>query len=111
MQKQILIRLFDLLLLGALVSHYQSAKTFAVAMISIMTAVIAIGFLGMSQETAEKLTPKSGARLALSLAIHALYVTALIFAGYPVLAAIYATCCALIRLAAHSKLHQPKERF
>lgn len=108
MRNLIITRLLDVAPLAILVGPYQGLKTFAAALVWIMVGLMLMGALAMSDRLALKIAGCGKAHYAFGLAVHGLYIAALIYAGYPVLAAIYAAVMALIRVAAHMKL-KPQE--
>lgn len=101
---QVFTRLLDAALLAGLVLGNFDVKVFAFWMISIMLALMLMGCLAMTPDLAEKIQDRSFIKKAFGILTHFLYVTALIYAGYPILAAIYATTALIIRIAAEAKL-------
>lgn len=101
---QVFTRLLDGALLTGLVIGNADVKVFAFWMVSIMVALMFLGIFAMTPELAEKTQGRSLSKKAFGVLVHALYVGALIYSGYPILAAIYATAASIIRIAAESKL-------
>ena len=101
---QVFTRLMDAALLSGLVLGNADVKVFAFWMVSIMVALMFAGLFAITPELAEKIQGRSSLKKAFGILVHALYVAALIYAGYPVLAALYAVISLLIRLSAESKL-------
>lgn len=101
---QVFTRLMDAALLSGLVLGNADVKVFAFWMVSIMAALMFAGLFAITPEMAEKIQGRSPLKKAFGILVHALYVAALIYAGYPVLAALYAVISLLIRLSAESKL-------
>lgn len=107
MSNKIFTRLLDLVLLGALVSGNHDARIFAYVVISFMSALMILGLFAIDVAMAEKLREQSLIGKITAAAVHALYVAALIYSGFPILAAVYACLALGIRCAAEAKL-KPK---
>jgi hypothetical protein len=101
---QVFTRVMDVAMLASLVLGGADVRTFAFWMISIMVAFLFLGCLGMTQDLAEKIQGRSLYKKAFGILVHTFYVAALVYAGFPILAAIYATAASFIRVAAESKL-------
>lgn len=101
---KVLIRVMDAVLLAALVWGNPSVQTFAFWMISIMVVLMVIGCMGMNDDLAKKIHAGSGWRLAFRSLVPVLYVCALVFSGFPILAAMYATAALFILVSASSKM-------
>lgn len=106
MKTKILTRILDGVMIAILLFGSQDAKTFAFWMISIMVAMLFLGWLAVDRALAEKIRGRSSLSVAFGLALHAVYVAALIWAGFPILAALYATAASLIRLRCEAKLKE-----
>ncbi len=102
--KKLFPRLLDAALISALVYGGPDARTFAFWMIAIMVPMLFLGVFAMDAKLAEKIHGRSMLKKALGVAMHCAYVAALIYAGFPVLAALYATVAFAIRVAAETKL-------
>ena len=105
MRKQILKRLGDLVVLAMLIGPHQDAKTFAAVLVSIMVILALLGALGMTADLANQLLLGQPKRtFYVRVIFGALYCPALIYGGYPVLAALYAIAVCLFFEAARVKL-------
>ena len=104
MSNKIFTRLLDLVLLGALVSGDHNARIFAYVVILIMSALMILGLFAIDVAMAERLRECSLLGKITAAVVHALYVVALIYSGFPVLAAVYAFLALGIRCAAEAKL-------
>ena len=101
---QVFTRLIDAALLSGLVLGNADVKVFAFWMVSIMVVLMFMGLLVMTPELAEKIQGRSIIKKAFGVLVHALYVAALIYGGFPILAAMYASAASLIRISAEAKL-------
>lgn len=101
---QVFTRLLDAALLCGLVFGNADVKVFAFWMVSIMVILMFLGLPFMTPELAEKIHGRSIARRVFGVLVNALYVAALIYGGFPILAAMYATAALVIRISANSKL-------
>lgn len=91
-------------MLSGLIFGNADVRTFGFWMISIMVAFLFLGCVGMSPDLAEKIQGRSFLKKALGILVHVLYVVALVYAGFPILAAMYATAASFIRITAEAKL-------
>jgi uncharacterized membrane protein YhaH (DUF805 family) len=103
---QLVIRIFDAALLACLVFGASDVRTFAFWLISIMVALMFLGIFGMDAKIAEKIQGLSIAKKVIGISIHCMYVAALIYAGFPILAALYAMVAMVIRVSAAEKLKE-----
>lgn len=101
---QIVTRLADAALIAGLIFGSSDVKVFVFWMISIMVVLLFLGLLAMSPEIAEKIRGRSLAAKFLRVLVSMLYIVALIYAGFPILAALYAVAYVAVRIAAESKL-------
>lgn len=101
---QVFTRLLDAALMCGLVFGSADVKVFAFWMVSIMAALMFAGLFAITPELAEKIQGRSSLKKAFGILVNSLYVAALIYAGYPILAVLYAVISLLIRLSAESKL-------
>ncbi len=101
---QVFTRLLDATLLCGLVLGSADVKVFAFWMVSIKVVLMFLGLLVMTPELAEKIRGRSIIKKAFGVLVHALYVAALIYGGFPILAAMYASAASLIRISAEAKL-------
>lgn len=101
---QVFVRLLDAAMLAGLILGSADVKVFAFWMVSIMVVLMFVGCLAMTPDLAEKLQGRSFMKKVFGIFVHALYVSALIYAGFPILAAMYATAASIIRIAAEAKL-------
>ncbi|WP_268797538.1 hypothetical protein [Pseudomonas huanghezhanensis] len=105
MRTQIVTRVFDAVLIAALVSGNADVKTFAFWMISIMVTLMFLGCFAVNADIAEKIQGRSLGKKTFGTFVNLAYIAALIYAGFPVLAAIYAMSAFLIRTIAQAKLN------
>ncbi len=103
MMKKIFPRLLDAALISVLVCGGPDARTFAFWVIAIMVALLCLGIFAMDANLAQKICGRSILNRLFGVAMHFAYVAALIYSGFPVLAALYATVAFAIRVAAESK--------
>lgn len=96
--------------LASLVIGNEDAKTFAFWMVSVISVLMILGALGLSREGAEKLSKLPSFERALSAAVSVAYVVALIYAGFPILSAIYAFGALFIRAAISAKMDKQVEK-
>ncbi|NMZ09389.1 hypothetical protein HBO37_29055 [Pseudomonas proteolytica] len=101
---KVFARMLDTALLAGLVLGNADVRVFAFWMVSIMVVMMFLGLLVMTPELAEKLQGRSFINKAFGILVHALYAAALIYAGFPILAALYATAASVIRISAEAKL-------
>lgn len=101
---QVFTRMIDAALLAGLVLGSPDVRVFAFWMVSIMVVLMFMGCLAMTPDLAEKIQGRSLIKKAFGILMHILYVAALIYGGYPILAAMYATAASVIRIAAEAKL-------
>jgi len=101
---QVITRLLDAALLAGLIFGNADAKIFVFRMVSIMVILMFVGVLTMTPDSAEKIQGGSLVKKALGILIRVLYIAALIYAGFPTLAAMYATAALFIRISAEAKL-------
>ena len=96
--------------LASLVIGNDDAKTFAFWMVSVISAVMMLGALALNREGAEKLSKRPAIERALSATVSVAYVVALIYAGFPILAAIYAFVALFLRAAISVKMDKQVEK-
>ena len=101
---KVFARMLDTALLAGLVLGSADVRVFAFWMVSIMVVLMFMGLLVMTPELAEKIQGRSIIKKAFGVLVHALYVAALIYGGFPILAAMYASAASLIRISAEAKL-------
>ncbi|WP_282378189.1 hypothetical protein [Pseudomonas sp. PS01302] len=101
---QVFTRSLDAALLCGLVFGNADVKVFAFWMVSIMVVLMFMGVFVMKPELAEKIQGRSNIKKVFGVLVNALYVAALIYGGFPILAAMYATAASLIRISAEAKL-------
>lgn len=101
---QVINRLLDAALIAGLIFGSSDVKVFAFWMISIMVALMSLGLLVMNPENAEMIRGRSLVAKSFSALVSILYIGALIYAGFPILAALYAVAYSAIRITAESKL-------
>lgn len=101
---KVFARMLDTALLAGLVLGSADVRVFAFWMVSIMVVLMFLGLLVMTPELAEKIQGRSIIKKAFGVLVHALYVAALIYGGFPILAAMYASAASLIRISAEAKL-------
>lgn len=101
---QVVTRIFDLALIACLVFGGSDVRTFAFWLISIMVVLLLLGIFGMNAELAEKIQGRSITKKIIGISMHCMYVAALVYAGFPILAALYAMVAVLIRASAQAKL-------
>ncbi|GEM_PF-4350499 len=102
--KKIFSRLLDAALIVALVYGGPDVRTFAFWVVAIMVPMLFLGVFAMDAALAEKIHGRSMLKKTVGVAFHCAYVGALIYAGFPVLAALYATVAFAIRVAAETKI-------
>lgn len=105
MNKHIVTRLLDAGLIAALVMGGTDVKTFAFWVISIMVVFLILGCFAVDAAMAEKIQGRSFAKKLIGASVNLAYVAALIYAGFPVLAALYGMSAFLIRTIAQTKLN------
>ena len=101
---QVFTRLLDAALLACLVLGNADVKVFVFWMISIMVVLMIMSWLAMTPDLAKRIQGRSLLKNAFGVLVNVLYVAALIYGGFPILAAIYATAALVIRIAAQAKL-------
>lgn len=104
--KLIIARAVDATLITALAFGNEDGKTFAFWMVSMMVVVLFIGALGMTKDTAAGMAGGSLARKVGLVAVQVTYVIALVYAGFPVLAALYAMAVILLAMRIDVKSKQ-----
>lgn len=90
--------------LASLVIGSADAKTFGFWMVSVISALMFIGALALNGESAEKMSKRPVFERGLSAAVSVAYVAALIYAGFPILAATYAFVALFLRAAISVKM-------
>jgi general stress protein CsbA len=105
MSKQIVTRVLDAGLIAALILGSAGVKTFAFWMVTIMVVLLFVGCFAVDAAMAEKIQGRSFGKKAFGALVNLAYVAALIYAGFPVLAAVYAMSAFLIRTIAQTKLN------
>ena len=90
--------------LASLVIGNADAKTFGFWMVSVISALMFISALALNGEIAEKMSKLPAVERGLSAAVSVAYVVALIYAGFPVLAATYAFVAMFVRAAISVKM-------
>lgn len=106
MRAQVLIRLLDLITLAMLVGPYQSARTFAAVLVGFLAFAGLLAAMGMTQAMARKIQGQSIVQTSIAVAFNVLYVAALIYSDYPILAAGYAIAATVMRSAAYTALKE-----
>ena len=104
MKNIILARVLDVVVISLLLVDHSSANRFAATVAVFLAIVMLIGFFGMSADLANKIKAKSWIGRAFGMVAQAAYVGALIYAGYPSIAAFYAIAAILLRACVHHKL-------
>lgn len=104
MKNIILARLLDAVVISLLLVGHSSANRFAAIVAAFLAIVMMIGFFAMNSDLANKIKGKTWIRSAFGMAVQAGYVCALIYAGYPSIAAFYAIAAILLRASVHQKL-------
>lgn len=105
MSKQISTRVLDACLIAALAFGSPDIRTFAFWMVSVMVVLLFVGSFAVDAAMAEKIQGRSVAKKLFGVLVNLAYVGALIYAGFPVLAAFYAMGAFLIRTIAQAKLN------
>ena len=103
---QVVVRTFDAALIACLVLGGTDVQTFAFWMISIMVALTLLGVFGMNAELAEKIQGRSITKKVIGISWGCMYVAALIYAEFPILAALYTMVVMIIRVSAEAKLKE-----
>ncbi|MBF6029652.1 hypothetical protein ICY20_18035 [Pseudomonas sp. P115] len=101
---QVFTRALDAALLVCLVLGNSDVKEFAFWLISFMVALTFMGWFVMTPDLAEKIQGRTLLKKAFGVLVPLLFVAALIYGGFPILAALYATAASGVRIAAESKL-------
>lgn len=109
MFKQILLRSLDFIVVAALAFGSPDLKTFAIWMVSLMVALMFFGSFGIGKAEAEKIQGGSLISVSFRCVVNLLYVAALIYAGFPILAALYATAAFIVRAVSQNKLDEQVE--
>lgn len=104
--KLMIARAVDAILIAALVLGNEDGKIFAFWMVSMMVAVLFVGALTIQREQAVGMAGGSLARKGFRVAVQAAYVIALVYAGFPVLAAFYAMSVILMTMQIDAKSKQ-----
>jgi len=100
----ILARVLDAVVISMLLVDHSNANRFAAIVSVFLAIVMMIGFFGMNADLANKIKGKTWIRSAFGMAVQAGYVSALIYAGYPSIAAFYAISAILLRACVHHTL-------
>lgn len=108
MKNIILARVLDVAVISMLLVEHSSANRFAAIVSVFLAIVMLLGFLGMNADLANKIKAKSWIGRVVGMAVQAGYVGALIYAGYPSIAAFYAIAAILLRACVQHKL-KPQE--
>lgn len=101
--KLLLARAVDACLVAALVLGNEDGKTFAFWMVSMMVVVLFLGAFTMSKDSAVTMAAGSFIRKAGRVLVQVAYVLALVYAGFPVLAAFYAMAVIVLTLQIDAK--------
>lgn len=104
MKNILLARVLDAVVISMLLADHSSANRFAAIVAVFLAIVMVIGFFCMNADLANKIKAKSWISRAFGMAVQAAYVGALIYAGYPSIAAFYAIAAVLLRVCVHQKL-------
>lgn len=104
--KLLIARAIDAFLIAALVIGNEDAKTFSFWIISMMVVVLFLGAFTMSKDSAAGMADKTLIRKAGRIFVKIAYVCALIYAGFPVLAALYAMSVILLTIQIELKSKQ-----
>lgn len=104
MKNIILGRVLDAVVISMLLVDHSSANRFAAIVSVFMAVVMMIGCFGMNAALANKFKAKSWIGKAFGMVAQAGYVGALIYSGYPSIAAFYAIAAILLRACVHQKL-------
>ena len=104
MIKKFLSRMMDIAVIAALVFGTPDVRTFAFWIVALMVPLLLVGVFAMDAALAEKIQGLSIGKKAFAIAINCAYIGALIYAGFPVLAAVYSITILLVRVAAETKL-------
>lgn len=101
--KLLLVRAVDAALIAALVLGSEDAKTFAFWIVSIMVAILFLGAFTLTKSAAIGMSNGSLVRKAGLVIVQVAYVLSLVYAGFPVLAALYTVAAVLMHLCIDSK--------
>lgn len=104
MKNIILARVIDAVVISLLFVDHSSANRFAATLAVFLAIAMLIGFFGMNADLANKIKAKSWVGRVFGMAVQLGYVGALIYAGYPSIAAFYAIAAILLRACVHHKL-------
>ncbi|MDU9393733.1 hypothetical protein [Pseudomonas sp. zfem002] len=104
MKNIILARVLDAVVISLLLVDHSSANRFAATVAVFLSIVMLIAFFAMSADLANKIKARSLFSRAFGMMAQASYVGALIYAGYPSIAAFYALAAVLLRACVHQKL-------
>ncbi len=104
MKNLILARYLDVVVISMLLVDHASANRFAAIVSVFLAVVMMLGFFAMSADLANKIKARSLFSRAFGMMAQASYVGALIYAGYPSIAAFYALAAVLLRACVHQKL-------
>lgn len=106
MKPYLIGRMIDVALINALVFGNADVRTFCFWVISMLIVFMLIGVVSMNAETAKvDYTAQSAVKRVIKVTISLLYIPALIYAGFPVQAALYAIA-ALLLFAAFQALNE-----
>lgn len=104
MKNIILARVLDAVVISMLLVDHSSANRFVAIVAVFLAIVMMLGFFGMNADLANKIKAKSWIGGVFGMAVQAGYVGALIYAGYPSIAAFYAIAAILLQACVHHKL-------
>lgn len=102
--KLLVLRALDAAVIAALLVGSSNAKTFAFWMISFVVITLALGVFAVDRSAAEKICGQTPMRRVCGVLVNIAYVAALVYAGFPILAAVYASVTILLRTVAQAKL-------
>lgn len=106
--KTVIVRLFDLALIACLIVGSHDAKTFAFWIVSMMVILLWVGVFAIDATAATKIKGRSVVKKTIRLTINAAYTGALIYAGFPVLAALYVISIIALRAICEKKIEEAK---
>lgn len=97
---QIIMRLVDASMIACLILGNADVKTFVFWIVCCMVGLMVFALPGITPELAKQM----GDNKVIGAVVHVVYVAALVYAGFPVLAAIYAVVAFAFRIAVEIKL-------
>lgn len=96
-------RAIDAAIIATLFFGNEDAKTFAFVMVSLMAGLMFLAAFAITKEQSAKAIAVSVFEKAVRVAVVVGYVVVLIYAGFPILAAIYAFSGALLAMQIYAK--------